>query len=301
MGEVPLARRRTNLTELAQRVRRRGLLGALVEGPPRAAPPPAAEPVEPPPLLEPEVEAEAPPPEPEVEVILDPVVAQRLRRCTISCNAEVLGLADLPSIDSGGRQLEVALLRLRVRRPEGDAECCVRQYVPREIRPVIGPGAGVMVLAHEHDRAIAAVDWAGTGEWIGTKLTFPTAHDQYDWPDPEDWPARGAIEVHDVNGYRGRLDERRGQWSLGSAGLVSLTPLRTQLDQRDEWKIALQMPDASTVEITDRLPLLALARLRPGDTVRVGTPIDVLISQEGEVTVDWESTLRQPELRSPRS
>jgi hypothetical protein len=61
------------------------------------------------------------------------------------------------------------------------------------------------------------------------------------------------------------------------------------------------MPDGSTVEIKDRVPLLALARLRPGDTVRVGTPIDVLISPDGEVSVDWESTLRQPELRSPRA
>ncbi len=174
-----MARRRRNLSELAERVRRRGLLGALVEGPQPSAPQPRP-PVEPPP--EPEVEPDEQPTveEEKVEVILDPIVAQRLRKCTLACSAVVVGLADLPSIESGERSLEVALLRLRVRRPEGDAECCVRQHVPREIRPVIGPGAGVMVLAHEHDRAIAAIDWAGTGEWIGTELTFPTTHDQYD-------------------------------------------------------------------------------------------------------------------------
>jgi hypothetical protein len=52
------------------------------------------------------------------------------------------------------------------------------------------------------------------------------------------------------------------------------------------------------VEIVDRVPLLALARLRAGSESRVGTPIDVLVSTGGEIVVDWEATLRQPELRS---
>jgi hypothetical protein len=85
---------------------------------------------------------------------------------------------------------------------------------------------------------------------------------------------------------------------MGSAGLVSLAPLRSRVDQRDEWRIALQLADGSTVEIVDRVPLLALARLRRGNESRVGTPIDVLVSTGGEVVVDWEATLRQPELRS---
>jgi hypothetical protein len=71
------------------------------------------------------------------------------------------------------------------------------------------------------------------------------------------------------------------------------------VDQRDEWQIALQLPNGNTVELIDRVPLLALARLRPGNESRVGTPIDVLMSPDGEVAVDWEATLRQPELRSP--
>ena len=62
----------------------------------------------------------------------------------------------------------------------------------------------------------------------------------------------------------------------------------------------LQLADGRTVEIRDRVPLLALARLRPGEESRVGTPIDVMVSGEGEVAVDWESTLRQPELRTTR-
>jgi hypothetical protein len=294
-----VAQRRIDLTELAKRVRRRGLLRALAEGPPptRSAPPPPL-PKPPEVQVEPAVEAR---PEEKVEVVLDPIVAQRLRACTLSCSAAIVGLADLPGIESGGRPLDVALLRLRVRRPEGDAECCVRQHIPAEIRGVVGPGAGVMVLAHEHDRAIAAVDWAATGEWIGAKLTFPSAHDQYDWPDPEEWPQRNAIEVHDVNGYRAKLDERRADWRFASAGLVSLAPLPSRSDSRDEWEVALQLGDGRTVELKDRVPLLALARLRAGDGARVGTPIDILVSEGGDVAVDWEATLRQPELRWPRS
>jgi hypothetical protein len=187
---------------------------------------------------------------------------------------------------------------MTVRRPEGDAECCIRQHIPPEIRGVVGPGAGVMVLAHDYDRSVAAVDWTATGEWIGAKLTFPKAHEQYDWPPREEWPEPGTIEIHDGNGHREELDERRGEWNLASAGLVSLTPLRSRVDQRDEWRIALQLSNGSTVELVDRVPLLALARLRPGNESRVGTPIDVLVSSDGEVAVDWEATLRQPELRS---
>jgi len=40
--------------------------------------------------------------------------------------------------------------------------------------------------------------------------------------------------------------------------------------------------------------------LQAGDEARTGTPIDVLVSGEGEVSIDWEATLRQPELRSRR-
>jgi hypothetical protein len=286
-----------DLSELAKRVRRRGLLRALAEGP--VGPPPPPKPVRPIPQrlpLDPPVEPDA---QETVELELDPEVTERLRGCRLSCAAVITGLADLPAIEAGDRVLEVALLRMMVRRPEGDAECCVRQHIPPQIRGVVGPGAGVMVLAHDNDRGVAAVDWTATGEWIGAKLTFPTAHEQYDWPPRADWPAEGQIEIHDVNGHRTALDERRGKWSLGSAGLVSLTPLRSRVERRDEWEIALQLADGRTVEIKDRVPLMALARLRPGDESRVGTPIDVLLSSNGEVAVDWEATLRQPELRSP--
>lgn len=297
--------RRIDFNELRKRVRRRGLLRALAEGPPR---PPASVPAPPPaPAREPDFEwrveeESAPLVEPDaqdtIEFEVDPQVTERLRGCRISCAAVITAVADLPALEVNGKVIEVALVRMTVRRPEGDAESCIRQHIPPEIRGVVGPGAGVMVLAHDHERSVAAVDWTATGEWIGAKLTFPTAHEQYDWPPRDEWPEPGSIEIHDENGHREELDDRRGEWNLASAGLVSLTPLRSRVDQRDEWKIALQLANGSTVEIVDRVPLLVLARLRPGNESRVGTPIDVLVSSDGEVTVDWEATLRQPELRT---
>jgi hypothetical protein len=287
-----VADRRIDFNELRKRVRRRGLLRALAEGPPR---PPAPEPGPPPaPSSEPEFEWRvdddpAPLVEPDaqetIEFKVDPQVTERLRGCRISCAAVITAVADLPALEVNGKVIEVALIRITVRRPEGDAESCIRQHVPPEIRGVV-------------ERSVAAIDWTATGEWIGAKLTFPTAHEQYDWPPREEWPEPGAIEIHDGNGHREELDERRGEWNLASAGLVSLTPLRSRVDQRDEWQIALQLGNGSTVEIVDRVPLLVLARLRPGNESRVGTPIDVLVSSDGEVAVDWEATLRQPELRS---
>jgi hypothetical protein len=300
-----VADRRIDWNELRRRVRRQGLLRALVEGPPPAAPPPQSS--APPSPVPPEFEWRVdPPPAPlvdaskqeTIEFEIDPDITDKLRGCRISCPAIIAGLADLPALEINGKVLEVALIRMRVRRPDGEAEVCVRQHVPPEIRSVLGPGAGVMALAHDNDRTVAAVDWRATGDWIGVKLTFPSAREQYDWPPRQEWPEPGSIEIHDANGHREDLDVRRGQWTMGSAGLVSLVPLRSRVDHRDEWQVALQLADGTTVEIVDRVPLLALARLRPDNESRVGTPIDVLVSTTGEVVVDWEATLRQPELRS---
>jgi hypothetical protein len=230
----------------------------------------------------------------------DPAHTARLAGCTLACSAVIAGLADLPAAAVGGQVLDVALIRMRVRRPEGEVACCVRQHIPREIRAVLAPGAGVMVLAHENDRRVAIVDWEATGNWLGTQLTFPSTPEQYEWPPPEEWPASGEIEIHDVNGQRDELDRRRTEWRFAFADLLALTPLRSRVDQRDEWRITLELRDGNTMALKDRVPLLAVARLRAGGEDRVGTPIHVLVSSNGDVVIDWEATLRQPDLRSSR-
>jgi hypothetical protein len=229
---------------------------------------------------------------------VDPAVTARLAACTVGCTAVVAGLADLPALPVGAEALDVALLRLRVRRPEGEVECCVRQHIPPEIRAEVAPGAGVIALAHETDPHVAVVDWRATGNWIGTQLSAPSEPHQYDWPPVEEWPASGEIEIHDVNGHREELDRRRSEWRFGFADLIALTPLRTRVDERDEWRVTLQLPDGNTMAIKDRVPLVALSRLRAEGEDRVGTPIQVLVATNGDVAIDWEATLRMPELRS---
>jgi hypothetical protein len=283
------------LNDFRNRVRRRGLLGALTDGPAPPRPPqrPAA-PLPPPPPPRPAAEQET------VELQLDPGIGERVAACTLPCSATLTGLADLPAVERGAQAIEVALMRLLVRRPEGDTECCVRQHVPAELRGVLEPGSGVFVLAHATDRSVAIVDWTATGEWIGAALLSTGELEQYEWPPREEWPAPGGIQVYDVNGLRERLNERRGAWHMMSAGLVSLRPLRSRVDRRDQWRIVLMMRDGRTVELTDRVPGLALARLFTADQPRIGVPIDLLMSPEGEMAVDWEATLRQPELRALR-
>jgi hypothetical protein len=272
-------------------------------GPP-APPPPGASPPAPPAAV-PAVAADAPPP-PAAQVVVerqnpalaDPARLERLRGCTVACPATVTGLADLPSVEAGGVLTEVALVRLTVRRPEGDTDCCVRQHVPSEIRGLLAPGSGVMALAHESDPRVVIVDWKATGAWIGTNLTVPQAPEQYDWPPHAEWPAPGEIEIHDVNGHSEEMEQRRTEWRFSSADLLSLTPLPSRVDRREEWRITLELRNGKTVAVKDRVPLLALARLRNGSDDRVRTPIDVLVSPQGELAIDWEATLRQRELRS---
>jgi hypothetical protein len=226
------------------------------------------------------------------------MVLDRLRACTVGCNAIVVALADLPALEVGPDTIEVALVRMRVRRPEGDVEICVRQHIPERVRGLLGPGSGVMALAHEAAPQLAIADWATTGAWIGTELTYPDTPVQFDWPERAAWPAPGHIEIHDFNGHRSELNQRRGEWRFTSADLLALTPLTTRVDQRDEWRVTLDLRDGNTIAIKERMPLLVLSRLRSGSTDRVGTPIDVLMSSDGELAIDWESTLRRPELKT---
>jgi hypothetical protein len=247
---------------------------------------------------------------------LFPHVSVKLRKCTLACASQVTGVADLPAVDSGRPQeaFDVALMRLRVARPDGEAEACVRQHVPREVRRLLAPGASVMVLAHETESAIAAVDWDQTGQRIGAQLSTVLTAQQFAWPGRDEWPAEGEIEVHDKARHSRRLDKRRSQWAPAEAQLVSASTRGARTDSREDWKFELELGDGRRVTVKERAPALALARLvayKPGSArlgglatsvdrvVRTGAPITLLVAPDGDAAIDWEATLRHPELRSP--
>jgi hypothetical protein len=244
-----------------------------------------------------------------------PIRTARVRACTLECDAELTGMADRPAVDSDavGAGYDVLLLRLRVARPEGSVECCVRQSVPYEHKRVLAPGARLKALAHESNPEVAVVKWDDSFEPIPDPPPTPLYYFQYAWPDPEDWPAVGAIEIHDDGRYRRKLEERRATWTSAGARLVGAKDTGSRTNDRADWKLDLQLDDGRQVKVKERVPSLVLARLvrlhftylAPGivDTVQtevlVGKPIAVLVSPKGEVAVDWEATMRYPELRNP--
>jgi hypothetical protein len=104
-----------------------------------------------------------------------------------------------------------------------------------------------------------------------------------------------------------RIEERRASWTPAQATLQGGSTRGGYTDSRTVWKLELQLENGRTT-ISERVPSLAAARLlqtRAGakrlgglaetvETVaRVGTPLAVLVSPQGEVAVDWEATLRQ--------
>ena len=236
----------------------------------------------------------------------------------MECDAELAGMADRPAVagDAGtGGGHDVLLLRLRVARPEGPVECCVRQRVPNEQKRVLAPGARLKVLAHESKPEIAIVKWDESFKPIeDVPHPMPEVY-QYAWPDPEDWPAEGAIEIRDDWLFRRKLEQRRATWSPAGARLVDAKDTGARTNDRPDWKLDLQLADGRQVRVKERVPGLLLARLvrfhytylAPGivdtvhSTVLAGAPIAVLVSPKGEVAVDWEATMRYPEVRNPAS
>jgi hypothetical protein len=219
--------------------------------------------------------------------VLAPRASARLRGCTVACEAEVTGVADLLRLElSSGHEggtagFDVALARLRVFRPDGEAEACVRQHIPPAARATFGPGLRLPARAHPTERAVAVLQWPET---VATAV-------QYAWPDHPDWPAPGRIEVRDKGRYQRRLAERRAQWTAARATLAGGRTRGALTDSRVDWKLDLVL-DGHPVRVAERVPQFAAARLfAPGPTARVGTPVLVLRSPAGELAVDWEATL----------
>jgi hypothetical protein len=241
-----------------------------------------------------------------------PIVAGRLRRCTIECRAHLLGIADLPALEyQYGGITTFVLMRVRVERPDGDFETCVRQHLPTALRR-LAPGSSLRALAHEEERRFVVMDWKTTAERLGIELAWPTSLDQYDWPGPEDWPALDAIEVRCDGRARRRLEKRRAEWQPARALLLDADTRGNRMDGRQKWTLELDL-HGRRVTIEEGVPDLALAKLvgskagkeRLGGLVtstesvaNEGAPLAVLVSPDGEVAVDWEATLNQPEMRA---
>jgi hypothetical protein len=240
-----------------------------------------------------------------------PIAGRRVSGCRIACTAEITGVADLPALNyEQYRYVDVVLLRLRVRRPDGEAECCVRQHVPAAARRALAPGATVMALAHERDRAVAIVDWTATAERLGVRLAVLDEPGQFAWPDRGEWPAERAIEVRDRPRHAQRLAERRRDWTAATARLRDATTRDKLNDLRQEWTLSLELPDGSGATVVERMPSLATARFceyRQGSpklgglastvdvVARTGAPIEVLREPGGSgLAVDWQATLRHP-------
>jgi hypothetical protein len=235
----------------------------------------------------------------------------RLRGCTIPTRAHLVGMADLLDLDGQGSiQLSVALLRLRVERPDGEAELCVRQHVPGGIRR-LAVGSSLRALAHEQDRRIAVVDWKATAALLGRQLDWATEIEQYAWPDPDEWPAAGVIEVRDNWRHRRRIEKRRGEWQRVDARLLAADSGGGRVDSRARWKLELDV-GGRRVAVKERVPALAfplLVQQKPpkqmlgglittmGTEVVTGTRLAALVSPAGDLAVDWEATLNVPEVR----
>ncbi len=238
-----------------------------------------------------------------------PIAARRVAGCTVATRAHVVAIADVPAIQYEYEALPVALLRLRVERPGGDAETCVRQYVPRALRR-LAVGSSVRALAHPEDPRRAYVDWHETARRLGLAgIAVPDTMDQFAWPAADEWPAPGVIEVRDGGRHARRLAERRAAWRPATARLTAAEASGGWHDGRMPWTLGLDV-GGRTVAVRERMPELAAARLAAhrevgsGRITRIETVVNtdavlaVLVAPGGEVAVDWQATFAQEAWRA---
>jgi hypothetical protein len=237
--------------------------------------------------------------------VVAPHADGRVRRCTVPAPARLVALADdrrTAASEAGGQGFEVAFLRLAVARPEGEAETCVRQFIPLALRGTLRLGDELVVLAHAEDPAIAIVDWEATGTARGVPVSWVLTSMQLAWPDRDQWPAPGTVAVRDGGRHERRVAKRRAEGTEAWARLLEGSSRGGLTDKREDWKLALDL-DGRRVELRERMPWLAVGRLierveSQGRTInrierraRAGTPVAVLVGPGDKVTVDWERTL----------
>jgi len=234
-----------------------------------------------------------------------PIASRRVAGCTLATRAHVTGIADITGIEYEYEVLPVTLLRLRVERPGGDAETCVRQYVPRGLLR-LAVGSSLRALAHPEDPRLAYVDWHETARRLGYgSAAVPDTMDQFAWPGPDEWPAPGRLEVRDKARYTRRLEERREAWAPATARLTGASGGDWD-NGRQRFDLVLDV-GGRRAEVRERVPDLAVARLlahrevgaglvaRVETVVNAGATLAVLAGPGGEVAVDWPATFAQEE------
>ena len=135
--------------------------------------------------------------------------------------------------------------------------------------------------------------------------------DQFKWPDEDEWPAVGAIEVRHDWQHKRRIKKRRAEWAPAVARLTGATTRGSRKDDREQWKLDLDV-GGRAVTVKEGVPDLALVKLvgwREGRSrfggmvtttepvVNAGAAIAVLVAGDGEVCVDWQATVNQPSWR----
>lgn len=255
----------------------------------------------------------------QAERLAHPVIWGRVKDCTLETRAHVDGLADLPALVSasstGGTSiLPVTLFRVRVERPDGDAETCVRQFLPTALLKMV-PGSSVRALAHQSDPRYVMLDWRGTIESMGHAPGSDSGFlslEQFAWPDRGEWPAQGAIEIRDRPKQTRRLEERRRTWRHARGRLIGASSRGSNDDGRASWKLELDL-EGRRVEQRERVPRLLIGRLVGYRTeAKLGgivesyevvvddkVPIPLLVSPKGELAVDWQALIEQPAMTAP--
>ncbi len=237
-----------------------------------------------------------------------PILTARKEALKVPGAATVVGVASVPGNQSElgasqGVQPEAVLFRLDVRREDSSTfECGVLEPSAAGITRQVEPGLELAVRCHPSEPK-AAADWEATAALHRTTLDWPRRDTILSWPDPDEWPARGAVEVRHRPTDAKRIDERRAAWRRETGRFVSRGPADEPFAEgRSQYTIQVDV-GGHRLPLVRAVPALAIARLvesKDGQLVdRAGVPLVVLVdpADATQAEIDWEATLQQPEFR----
>jgi hypothetical protein len=191
-------------------------------------------------------------------------------------------------------------------RGDGSAfECGTVLEAASGITRQIEPGLVLDVRCHPNEPK-ASADWPATATRLGRHLTRRDSVVR--WPDPDEWPARGAVVVRLRGADERRLAARRVEWGRDTAVLADVAPGQKPFDQgRRQYTLTIDL-GGRRLALLEAVPDLAFARLmeirvEPDRRVlgpRRGAPVAALVDPTDamSVCIDWEATLQFPEFRN---